>query len=78
MKEQWYWIAGFWPAAAGAVIAFFAAWIASTDLFGVGLGLAFGWLPALLAAVLAYYVVRLLWAPLAGVLAMAAVVAIGS
>jgi len=78
MKGQWYWVYGFWPAAVGAVIGFFAAWICSVDLFGFGVGLAVGWIPSLLAAVLAYYAVRLLWAPLVGLLAMAALVVAGT
>lgn len=78
MKGQWYWIAGFWPAAAVALIALVAAWIYCVSLFGLGIGFTLGWIPALPIAVLAYYVGRLLWAPLVGMLAMAALVTIGS
>ncbi len=78
MKGQWYWVAGFWPSAFGAMIVFFVAWLYSISLFGMALGLVLGWIPALLVAAFGYYLFRLLWAPLVGMLAMAALVLVGS
>ena len=47
--------------AIGTLIVYFGVWLAAADSAGWVIGIALGWIPAAIAAGIAYFVLRYLW-----------------
>ncbi len=62
-EDRWYWAAGNALGSIGGIIAFIWIYIAAVGSVGWVIGIALGWIPAILGALLCYVLLRLLWLP---------------
>jgi hypothetical protein len=70
-EDRWYWATGDVIGSIGGLIAF--VWICFAAINSVGwvVGIALGWIPAGLGALACYLLVRILWLPAIGLIALA-------
>lgn len=61
--DAWYWNAGNIIGTIASIVTFIAIYIAACGKAGWVIGIALGWIPALIGGVLCYMLVKLLWLP---------------
>ena len=70
-EDRWYFTAGNVIGGLGGLIAFIWICIAAVGSVGWVVGIALGWIPAALGALVCYLLLRLLWLPALGLIAFA-------
>lgn len=61
--DAWYWNAGNIIGTLAGIVTFIAIYIAACGEAGWVIGIALGWIPALIGSVLCYMLAKLLWLP---------------